>query len=392
MDPLAGLDLSKIPSVAPPPGVVPNFIDPPSQAYISRDATYVTLPPMVVFLALRIYSRAKIAGFGVDDFLEQACGPHMWDIPLSKITASYARNSIVLSLFYYVAAMFMRASILALYIRVFTPLRRANIVLWVGIVLSTLFHIAIIAIYLGTCIPRPEEEATGGWLSPQYTDRTYHIAGYLSATSGIVGTVLDLCILFVPFIFLWTLRISSRRTMALSALFATGALACAFSTLCSVYRWGIAGGSPSEDDLTWKSPPLFAYSIGELNLGIACSCVPIIFVHFKGFASWSGAWITKIRYQTHGTKGNKQADPGDVREINIIADNNFHGQDNLPSIPDGRMKGLKSLLRNFNRTKPATTQTAMTELLTVESGGYSYHEHLRQGVNVKIIPDITVAE
>lgn len=61
-------DLSHIPAASPPPGVIPNFIDPPSQANMPRIFTYVTLPPMILFLALRIYARAVIMHkIGLDD-------------------------------------------------------------------------------------------------------------------------------------------------------------------------------------------------------------------------------------------------------------------------------------------------------------------------------------
>lgn len=65
---MSGIDFSQIPSAAPPPGVIPNFIDPPSQADIPRIITYVTLPPMLLFLALRNYTRIFITGkLGLDD-------------------------------------------------------------------------------------------------------------------------------------------------------------------------------------------------------------------------------------------------------------------------------------------------------------------------------------
>lgn len=67
MDALAGMDLSKIPAVAPPPGVVPNFVNPPSQAYIPKIVIYVTLPLMVIFLGMRLYTRLKKTKLGVDD-------------------------------------------------------------------------------------------------------------------------------------------------------------------------------------------------------------------------------------------------------------------------------------------------------------------------------------
>lgn len=69
----SGFDLSKIPSPAPPPGVTPNFENPYSLAVLPRGFIYATLPPMVLFLGLRFYTRIKISRqVGIDD-CELAC-------------------------------------------------------------------------------------------------------------------------------------------------------------------------------------------------------------------------------------------------------------------------------------------------------------------------------
>lgn len=120
--------------------------------------------------------------------------------------------------------MFIKAAILVFYLRIFTPSRLANILLWLGIVLSTVFHIATIAIYFGTCFPKPEDDATGGWASPQLAERIYPIVGYLSAVSATLGTVIDFYILLVPLIFLWRLQMSVYRKLGLSGIFASGAM------------------------------------------------------------------------------------------------------------------------------------------------------------------------
>lgn len=65
---MSGFDLSKIPSQAPPPGVTPNFENPYSLAVLPRGFIYATLPPMVLFLGLRFYTRIKISRqVGIDD-------------------------------------------------------------------------------------------------------------------------------------------------------------------------------------------------------------------------------------------------------------------------------------------------------------------------------------
>jgi hypothetical protein len=63
-----GTDLSKIPSRMPPPGVTPNFVDPPTISTLPRIFIYVTLPPMVIFVILRFYTRITITRkVGIDD-------------------------------------------------------------------------------------------------------------------------------------------------------------------------------------------------------------------------------------------------------------------------------------------------------------------------------------
>lgn len=54
----------------PPEGQTSNLVNPASQANLPRIFTYITLPPMVVFLALRFYTRAVVTRqVGVDDYL-----------------------------------------------------------------------------------------------------------------------------------------------------------------------------------------------------------------------------------------------------------------------------------------------------------------------------------
>lgn len=61
------MDLSQIAAMAPPPGVVPNFVDPVSLAPVCLIVIAITLPLMVIFLALRFYARLRFQAIGADD-------------------------------------------------------------------------------------------------------------------------------------------------------------------------------------------------------------------------------------------------------------------------------------------------------------------------------------
>lgn len=62
------VDPNTTPSMMPPEGIIPNFENPVSIAYVSRDVAYTFLSLMLVFLALRLYTRAVVThNIGVDD-------------------------------------------------------------------------------------------------------------------------------------------------------------------------------------------------------------------------------------------------------------------------------------------------------------------------------------
>lgn len=63
-----GTDLSKTPLSPPPPGQQSNFMDPPSQAWRPRLAIYMTLPPTIIFVVVRVHARLSLKhGLQIDD-------------------------------------------------------------------------------------------------------------------------------------------------------------------------------------------------------------------------------------------------------------------------------------------------------------------------------------
>ena len=58
---MPGYDPTKTPSGIPPPGVIPNFVDPPTQAPVATIVTTVTLALMLVVVTLRLLADAWIS-------------------------------------------------------------------------------------------------------------------------------------------------------------------------------------------------------------------------------------------------------------------------------------------------------------------------------------------
>lgn len=62
-----GMDPTQVPAGTRPSGIIPNLVDPPSVAWGARAAVYATLPPMILFLTLRLYVRVRSRILGSDD-------------------------------------------------------------------------------------------------------------------------------------------------------------------------------------------------------------------------------------------------------------------------------------------------------------------------------------
>lgn len=54
------LNHSEIPSVPPPPGIIPNFVDPKTNDQITTIVISILLPLMLVFIVIRLYHCLRI--------------------------------------------------------------------------------------------------------------------------------------------------------------------------------------------------------------------------------------------------------------------------------------------------------------------------------------------
>uniref|UniRef100_A0A8H7K8Y6 Rhodopsin domain-containing protein n=1 Tax=Bionectria ochroleuca TaxID=29856 RepID=A0A8H7K8Y6_BIOOC len=329
--------MSNIPAGIPRPDTPPNFVNPESLGNMPKIFTYVTLPPMLILFTMRIFTRIKTSRTGIDDYLcalsaasigvyiiltfivvDEVAGPHMYDIPVSKLTTSYAENTVTQGAFYFIASMFIKTAILALYLRIFSPSPVAKQLLWIGIAVTAVFYLTSMSVFLGHCVPRPADFASGGYLSLQTSARCFKVSGPVSLASGIVGTIIDFYVLVLPVVFLWSLRTSFKKKAGIAGVFLAGIVACVLSIIGTVYRMKIfVSKNLMEQDLTWNSMPIYATCIAEINIGIACSCIPIVFVHFKSLGSLSGSWFSKIRYMS-GRKGSSgRGDPRTSRSSTL---------------------------------------------------------------------------
>ncbi|KAI1778155.1 hypothetical protein F4818DRAFT_288001 [Hypoxylon cercidicola] len=393
---MSGLDHYQKSSLSPPPGVTPNFVDPPSTAPASRIITGLTLGLMYCFLALRIYTRVWVTySFGVDDLLCLAAaitvtafcgvsfskyghplGPHQWDIPIYEIDIhSDLTSTLVNDCLYALTSLFLKSALQALYLRIFKPAKSARILIWISLIFILLFYLIILLVNIAICAPPiangniPEMplgafDPDEGCTVPQRP---------IWVTMGIFSVITDFYLLAIPVGLTLNVRLALRRKIGVCCIFLTGLLACCFSIISTVYRFQMY----HSDDITWLAALNYAFTAAELNIGIICSCMPIVCAIFRGSTKtiwW--AWVVNVVTfgRNHGSDG-RSSMPDD-----------HHGipEERLPQNYKGAIY-LRSLVHKTNHPQPRWVEerAAYNELDSLDE---DYHTQLKKESSFILIP------
>ncbi len=129
------------------------------------------------------------------------------------------------------------------------------------------------------------------------------------------------------------------------------------------------------------------HSIGEINLGIISATMPVIFVLLKNVTNSSLTWISKLRYLTLGS-GPKSDDAQLHSGDSLAAEKQRKQGLSVVAVPKGTLTGLRSWMRNKNRTVPIpeedetyiTGKDSGGTMLTFVSAEYDYHRQLKREV------------
>lgn len=233
--------LRTIPAGTPPSNVQPNFIHPPTlvPAVLGVGASFLTLA-LFCFL-IRLWTKLTITKkFTWDDltctlgFLfaltmyagiilgcdKGALGRHAWDVHLDQ---ALGRPSLVTDYITTVMAVpslgLIKSTLFIQYYAIFWPLRWVRISVWIGASLSTLFYttISIVAFVLNS--PWLGESMLDGILSWHY-----NAFSRFSIPIGVIGMLVDSCLLVLPIKAVSTLNMRTAKKIGLIVIFLTGTL------------------------------------------------------------------------------------------------------------------------------------------------------------------------
>lgn len=282
------------PGLKPPPGVLPNFIDPPSQSAANLACNITCLTVATICVAIRMYTRLVITrSHGWEDYtcviawlgliayatlmlvpiFNHNAGVHQWDIQIiNLIKWTKIANGIEIA---YIPIIFItKLSILLLFLRIFVPGNR-NRTYWIiqGVILfNFLFYLANLPVEIWPCVPRSKL-----WTPTEpghcINNEEVFVAG------GTINVVSDFTILLLPIVEVWRLQMATQRKIGVSAVFATGLFGC----ISSIMHLVTSVASAKSPDKTYYLFPVAMWTIAEIASGIVCGClitIPHFFRHF----------------------------------------------------------------------------------------------------------------
>ncbi|KAF6235751.1 hypothetical protein HO173_005946 [Letharia columbiana] len=299
----------------PPAGQTSNFTDPESRGPTIVILCSVFIGLMWPILILRLYSKVwVIRKFGWDDgrssgfyspylclhasvasallaavgntafaasaiwcIHDKVFGPHEWDVRAILLTSDVAKVQVLGSgaILYSLNMFFAKLALFLLYHRLFALNRWTRIAIYFGVALNGLFYLASCITLVILCIPRQREN----WASPTYAARCYR-AEVTGVIQGIFGLLSDIYIFILPLPVLFRLQMSLKKKLGITAVFFTGLIAIAASSIGLYFRIPESVNS----DLTWNEPPASGMAVVEATAGVICGSVPHLPALFRRYS------------------------------------------------------------------------------------------------------------
>ncbi|KAI1135576.1 hypothetical protein F5Y05DRAFT_421263 [Hypoxylon sp. FL0543] len=291
--------LDTTPSIPPPPGRTPNFINPESRSFQLYILIAFLSALVVVTVSLRLYTRLRIThSFGADDLLwipgGGILGIHLWDAPVSHFI-EYQKGSLADSVLIRITNTTIKVGFFVFYLRLFGTVTYVRYLVWVGMAVVTIFCVIFVVLDIVACAPFPSEH--GNWVAPSLLDRCNRIAVPLITAAAYISVITDFYILLMPLHQVSKLRVSTGRKMGIGFIFLTGFLAAAAALTNLIIRSNKRVFDTS--DFTWTIIPVYATSLVEINIGLFCYCLPVVLVSFASrFTRLSrsfGSWVRERR-------------------------------------------------------------------------------------------------
>lgn len=275
-----------------PPGITPNYIDPPNNGYNAIVACILTLVLAAIAVAVRLFTKfAIVRKTGFDDFCavlalaiatarvscdvvaikKYGLGRHIWDVIPTNFVMIWRLKQIADEL-YPLAIMFAKLGILFFYLSIFQVNVRFRYSCYGMIAFIVLYLTAQFMTYTFFYC-RPIRMIWNVTVQGQcINDYAQDIA------TGAFNIFSDIAILILPLPMVWRLQIDLARRLGLVAIFLLGAFTAAASIIREVIvvtKLQPGGGK----DQTWIVVVEIMWLSVEMNMSILCGSL-LCWPHF----------------------------------------------------------------------------------------------------------------
>ncbi|KAI1123019.1 hypothetical protein F5Y10DRAFT_252738 [Nemania abortiva] len=274
------------PSLPPPPGVQPNFDNPPNSNQACLIVVSIFLVIVVTAMSLRIYARIRnlhlsdwFAFGSLAVFIAWAyflyslahfpgLFVHQWDIRLGQLK-DFLYPAFIVSILYGTSLALIKTAIIVEWLRIFNPNGTRNMFFWTcHITMWVNIAFLVTAIVLINTAFTPRE---GIW------DVTIPAVKHVNTRasnlfSSVFNLIVDLAILCLPQRIIWTLRMPRSRKIGVSIIFATGVIACG----TAIARLAVTVDHLTNPDATYSFATLGLISLGEGVCAFLVFCIPAL--------------------------------------------------------------------------------------------------------------------
>ncbi|MCJ1410693.1 hypothetical protein MMC19_004779 [Ptychographa xylographoides] len=300
-----GTETEVLGGLAPPPGIVPDFVDPYSlqPAMIGVFAFYLAITAITTLL--RMYTKlyiTKTPGWGdytaciamlgyivycasVFSTFPYGAGVHQWNVPLTNL-APFARHAIVAEIVYPPVIFCAKLSVFLQFIHFFIPdhASKSFYMVWAFIVFNFLYLAVSMMVFALQCIPLAK--IWDPTLEGHCVD-----ASTLYITVAAIILFSDVSMLLLPLTWIWRSMMSTKKKVGVSCVFAIGIIACVTSILHLYYSVEEYGSG----DATFVLAQLTFATGGEIASAILCTNLPILPRIFRNMATKIATTYSQIR-------------------------------------------------------------------------------------------------
>ncbi|KAI1440296.1 hypothetical protein F5Y02DRAFT_432484 [Annulohypoxylon stygium] len=328
-------DISQLPALAPPAGVVSNFVDPFTFYPWILAIGIISMVLMTLAVAIRIYTKAVILramkhedyfaifaliGFLIWDIIfiylsSLGLSRNQWDI--RAIDAPYYLYMMnIIEIIYGPSMLSAKYFVLVQLKRIFCPGSLKNSVWWIlnGLIAATVaYYVACFFTFIFQCWPRPA--IWNPLLAPDAVCINFKVA---TLVSGVINMLLDIGIFLTPLWAIWLLQMPMKRKLGVISVFGVGFFTCAIAVLGVAFRVPLV----TDDNLTMAIAKVGLFTFAEYIGTIFVGCMPL-FPRF--WASLSGKGPLESR-ETKSSFSNSHTKEGSIAYHNSRTRNSAQSQ------------------------------------------------------------------